>query len=42
MSDNGGISFGLTEEQREIQLLAREFAKNEMAPVAEHYDKTHD
>ncbi len=42
MSDNGGISFGLTEEQREIQLLARDFAKNEMAPVAEHYDKTHD
>ena len=42
MSINGGISFGLTEEQREIQLLAREFAKNEMAPVAEHYDKTHD
>ncbi|MBE2219911.1 MAG: acyl-CoA dehydrogenase family protein [Anaerolineae bacterium] len=36
------MSFGLTEEQREIQLLAREFAKNEMAPVAEHYDKTHD
>jgi acyl-CoA dehydrogenase len=42
MSDNGGISFGLTDEQREIQLLAREFAKNEMAPVAEHYDKTHE
>ncbi|PIE81242.1 MAG: acyl-CoA dehydrogenase [Chloroflexi bacterium] len=36
------MNFGLTEEQREIQLLAREFAKNEMAPVAEHYDKTHD
>ena len=42
MSLNDGISFGLTEEQREIQLLARGFAKNEMAPVAEHYDKTHD
>jgi acyl-CoA dehydrogenase len=42
MSLNDGISFGLTEEQREIQLLARNFAKNEMAPVAEHYDKTHD
>jgi acyl-CoA dehydrogenase len=42
MSENGGISFGLTEEQREIQLLAREFARNEMAPVAEHYDKTHE
>ena len=42
MSLNDGISFGLTEEQREIQLLAREFAKNEIAPKAEHYDKSHD
>ncbi|MCB8985558.1 MAG: acyl-CoA dehydrogenase family protein [Ardenticatenaceae bacterium] len=36
------MSFGLTEEQREIQLLARNFAKNEIAPRAEHYDKTHE
>ncbi|MBK6328272.1 MAG: acyl-CoA dehydrogenase family protein [Chloroflexi bacterium] len=36
------MSFGLTEEQREIQLLAREFAKNEIAPKAEHYDKSHE
>lgn len=42
MSLNSGISFGLTEEQREIQLLAREFAKNEIAPKAEHYDKSHE
>ncbi len=42
MSLNDGISFGLTEEQREIQLLARNFAKNEIAPQAEHYDKTHE
>ncbi|MCA9874282.1 MAG: acyl-CoA dehydrogenase family protein [Anaerolineales bacterium] len=42
MSLNDGISFGLTEEQREIQLLARNFAKNEIAPRAEHYDKTHE
>ncbi len=42
MSVNGGISFALTAEQREIQLLARDFAKNEIIPVAEHYDKTHE
>jgi len=42
MSLNDGISFGLTEEQREIQLLARNFAKNEIAPKAEHFDKTHE
>jgi acyl-CoA dehydrogenase len=42
MSLQDGVSFGLTEEQREIQLLARNFAKNEIAPQAEHYDKTHE
>ncbi len=42
MSMNGSINFALTDEQREIQMLAREFAKNEIAPVAEHYDKTHE
>jgi acyl-CoA dehydrogenase len=42
MSSENGISFELTAEQREIQLLAREFAKNEMIPVAEHYDKSHE
>src|SRR5436305_11605331 len=35
-----GISFSLTEEQRMLQGLAREFARSEMAPVAEHYDCT--
>lgn len=42
MSLNDGVSFGLTEEQREIQLLARNFAKNEIIPQAEHYDKSHE
>ena len=35
-------SFALTDEQKEIQLLAREFARKEIAPAAEHYDKTHE
>ncbi len=39
---NNGVSFQLTPEQREIQMLAREFARNEIAPAAEHYDKTHE
>jgi len=39
---NGSINFSLTDEQKEIQLLAREFAKNEIAPVAEHYDQSHE
>jgi len=41
MSANG-TSFGLSEEQKMIQQLARDFSKNEIAPVAEHYDKTHE
>lgn len=36
------INFGLTAEQKEIQMLAREFARSEIAPHAEHYDKTHE
>lgn len=36
------VNFALTKEQQEIQLLAREFARKEMAPHAEHYDKTHE
>ena len=36
------ISFKLTDEQKMIQKLARDFAQNEIAPVAEHYDKTHE
>lgn len=45
MSNNGSndsFGFALTEEQQMIQNLAREFARNEIAPVAEHYDKTHE
>ena len=36
------MDYFLTEEQQMIQNLAREFARNEIAPVAEHYDKTHE
>ncbi len=42
MSENGSVSFGLTEEQSMIQQLAREFSRNEIAPVAEKYDKNHE
>jgi acyl-CoA dehydrogenase len=42
MSENGGVGFNLTKEQQMIQQLARDFAKNEIAPVAEHYDHTHE
>ena len=42
MSPNGSVNFNLTEEQQMIQQLARDFARNEIAPVAEHYDKTHE
>jgi acyl-CoA dehydrogenase len=34
------IGFQLTEEQLMLQSLARDFAKNEIAPQAEHYDRT--
>lgn len=37
-----GIGFDLTDEQFELQQLARDFARNEVAPVAEHYDQTHE
>ncbi|HLF90121.1 MAG TPA: acyl-CoA dehydrogenase family protein, partial [Anaerolineales bacterium] len=36
------ISFKLTDEQKMIQKLTRDFSQNEIAPVAEHYDKTHE
>jgi acyl-CoA dehydrogenase len=39
---HGSISFRLTEEQQMIRDLARDFARSEIAPQAEHYDKTHD
>src|SRR5262245_32495794 len=35
-----GIGFALTDEQRMLQDLARSFARGEIAPVAEHYDRT--
>jgi acyl-CoA dehydrogenase len=33
------IDFSLTEEQKVLQEMAREFAKKEMRPVAAHYDR---
>ncbi len=40
MSQASGISFALTEEQQMLQNLARDFAREQMAPAAEHYDRT--
>ncbi len=34
------IDFSLTEEQRELQKLARDFAQREIAPHAAHHDET--
>ena len=34
------VDFRLTEEQEAVRRLAREFALNEMRPVARHYDET--
>lgn len=42
MSSNGAVNFQLSEEQKMIQQLARKFAREEMAPAAEHYDKSHE
>ncbi len=42
MSSNGSFGFELNEEQQMIQDLARDFSRNEIAPVAEHYDKSHE
>jgi acyl-CoA dehydrogenase len=38
----GGPSFALTKEQKMLQDLARKFAREEIAPVAEHYDRAHE
>jgi acyl-CoA dehydrogenase len=35
------VDFGLTEEQRALRDLAREFARKEIAPVAALYDREH-
>ncbi|MAT97726.1 MAG: acyl-CoA dehydrogenase [Anaerolineaceae bacterium] len=42
MSNNSTVNFSLNDEQKMIQQLARDFARNEMAPAAEHYDQTHE
>lgn len=34
------VDFRLSDEQKQIQLLAREFAKKEIIPVAAHHDET--
>ena len=34
------VGFGLSEEQRELQRLAREFAEREIQPQARHHDET--
>jgi acyl-CoA dehydrogenase len=40
MTQASGIGFALTEEQQMLQNLARDFAREQMIPVAEHYDRT--
>lgn len=45
MSANGKnhtVDFGLSEDHQKIRELARDFARKEIAPVAEHYDRTHE
>ena len=37
----GGVSFALTDEQKELRSLAREFAANEIRPVAAEHDVGH-
>lgn len=39
---NNIVNFQLSEEQEMIRQLARDFARNEIAPVAEAYDRTHE
>lgn len=39
-SGSAGYSFELTPDQREVQLLARKFAREDIIPVAAHHDKT--
>src|SRR3954451_9971727 len=36
-----GLMFDLTDEQRAIQRLAREFAEGEVKPIAEEIDRDH-
>ncbi len=39
-TSHNGINFALTDEQKMLQQLAWDFARTEIAPVAEHYDRT--
>lgn len=42
MSADTPLNFALSDEQKMIRKLAQDFARNEILPVAEHYDKTHE
>ncbi len=42
MNHNDTVNFRLTEEQKMIRQLARDFSRNEIAPVAEFYDRNHE
>lgn len=37
---NGGVWFGMSDEQKEIVNLAKKFTKEEIIPVAAEYDRT--
>jgi acyl-CoA dehydrogenase len=39
MATGTGVSFALTDEQRELRRLAREFAEKEIRPKAAEYDE---
>ena len=42
MTNSGGPSFSLSEEHEMILQAARDFAQNEIAPIAAEYDETGD
>ncbi|MCP5097445.1 MAG: acyl-CoA dehydrogenase [Chloroflexi bacterium] len=42
MSINSSVNFALNDEQEDMRRLARDFARSEMLPHAEHYDRTHE
>jgi acyl-CoA dehydrogenase len=39
---SNSINFQLSKEQEMIRQLARDFSRNEVAPTAEHYDRSHE
>ncbi|EPQ31591.1 uncharacterized protein PFL1_00924 [Pseudozyma flocculosa PF-1] len=39
-AEHNGVSFGLNEDQEAYRDLARKFAREEIIPVAKHYDQT--